>query len=171
MVNEGHMYISTKCKQTLGVKRFNSITSIVLFFFSYKQYITCINNIYDLLLMHPAAVKHKCENRCIVTWFIFLSCNKMQKCSFKAISELLALHIPAQSLRSAEQMLLIVPRSRLKHGRDQPCAVASKQWNSLLRPIGTCKYPEVLVSRWLFWYTFDMCCTAVNTHCFWRAYR
>lgn len=67
MVNEGHMYISTKFKQTLGVKRFNSITSVVLFFYIYKQYITRINNIYDLLLMHPAAVKHKCENRCIVT--------------------------------------------------------------------------------------------------------
>lgn len=49
MVIEGHMYISTKFKETLGVKRFNSITIYCAFFFKYKQYITRINNIYDLL--------------------------------------------------------------------------------------------------------------------------
>ncbi|KAF7668426.1 hypothetical protein LDENG_00012790, partial [Lucifuga dentata] len=38
-------------------------------------------------------------------------------------SDLLTLHTPTRSLRSADQMLLVVLRSRLKHRGDQAFAV------------------------------------------------
>ena len=48
------------------------------------------------------------------------------------LSELLVIYTPPRSLRSADQMLLTVPRSRLKNSGDQAFATASARlWNNL----------------------------------------
>ncbi len=48
------------------------------------------------------------------------------------LSDLIQLHIPSRSLRSADLMLLAVPRVKLKHRGDRAFAVAaSKLWNAL----------------------------------------
>lgn len=48
------------------------------------------------------------------------------------LSDLLQPHVPLRSLRSADQLLLVVPRSRLKHRGDRAFAVvAPKLWNEL----------------------------------------
>uniref|UniRef100_A0A9J7XSG9 Replication termination factor 2 n=2 Tax=Cyprinus carpio TaxID=7962 RepID=A0A9J7XSG9_CYPCA len=48
------------------------------------------------------------------------------------LSDLIQLHVPSRSLRSADHMLLTFPRVRLKHRGDRAFAVAApKLWNSL----------------------------------------
>lgn len=53
-----------------------------------------------------------------------------QRLAPPCLSDLLSLHTPSRSLRSAEQVLLAVPRSRLKH------RAARKLWNKLPLHIG-----------------------------------
>ncbi|KAF7646337.1 hypothetical protein LDENG_00189760, partial [Lucifuga dentata] len=73
-----------------------------------------------LALLHWLPVRFRIDFKILL--FVFKSLNRLVP---PYLSDLLTLHTPTRSLKSADQMLLVVPRSRLKHSGDWAFAVAS----------------------------------------------
>ncbi len=76
------------------------------------------------------------------------------------LSELLSLHSPARCLRSSNQKLLLVSRSRLKNKGDRAFATAGpKLWNSLpvyIRTTATESLCKTRLKAYLFERTFSV---------------
>lgn len=84
-------------------------------------------NISPLASLHWLLIRYRTDFKLLLTVY-----KTLHGLAPLYLSDLLHLHIPSRALRSADQLLLEVPRSRLKTRGDRAFAVAvPKLWNCL----------------------------------------
>ncbi len=108
-----------------------------------------------LLSLHWLPVHFKIEFKIVL--FVFKVLNGLAP---SYLSNLLSLHSPARCLRSSNQKLVLVPRSRLKKKGDRAFVIAGpKLWNSLpvsIRTIATESLFKTRLKAYLFERAFSV---------------
>ncbi len=107
-----------------------------------------------LLFLHWLPVHFKIELK-----ILLFVCKVMNGPAPSYLSDLLSLYSPGRGLRSSNQKLLLVPRSRLEKKGDQAFAIAGpKLWNSLpvsIRIIATDSLFKTRLKAYLFERVFN----------------